>query len=73
MNQETKFKIVVISIITACYIVTGALLALFCAKTDNWSIMPYIFSIATFSYIVAIYAFIISNNKEKRKIMRGKS
>lgn len=67
ISQNTKFKIVVISINTVCLIVAGVLITKFCAKTDNLDIMPYIYAMLSFLFIVAIYAFITSNNKNNKK------
>lgn len=65
ISHNTKFEIVVISIITACYLVAGVLLFVLCNKTDHSDFMSY--AILSFSFIVAIYAFITLNNKRKKK------
>ena len=66
-SQKIKFKIVVISIITTCLIGAEVLITVFCAKTDNLGIMPYIYAMLSFSFIVAIYAFITSNSKNNKE------
>lgn len=65
INQKTKFKIMVISVMTSVELIVAVLFFVFCSKPNNMSSILYSYGIMLFTYIVAIYGFIISSEKSR--------